>query len=81
MYVNGYWITTCPDHGIERVNPQTGKPEICDGYYCEIYSDSDYEDLVDWFCLAEGYEIPDTSEESLEVGVKAYMNPYPEMSL
>lgn len=74
MKYGRYYVSVCPDDGIERTNPVTGKDEICNGYYCQVYTDSEYENQEDDFCLAVGYEIPDDSEESLDKGIRRYLN-------
>lgn len=75
MYCDGYWVSCCSDSGIERENPQTGKTELCEGYFCQVYEDGDYQNDVDSFCLAVGYEIPDLSDASLERGIREYLSP------
>ena len=75
MYCDGYWVSYCPDSGIERENPQTGKTELCEGYFCQVYEDEDYKNEVDSFCLAVGYEITDLSDASLERGIREYLSP------
>lgn len=74
MKYGRYYVSACLDDGIERTNPVTGEDEICNGYYCQVYTDSEYEDQEDDFCLAVGYEIPDDSEESLDKGIRRYLN-------
>lgn len=74
MKYGRYYVSVCPDDGIERTNPVTGEDEICSGYYCRVYTDSEYEDQEDDFCLAVGYEIPDDSEESLDKGIRWYLD-------
>lgn len=64
-----YFVSTTPDCGIVREDVH-GKQVICNGYYCQVYADPDYEHQVDDFCLAVGYEIPDDSEEALERGIR-----------
>lgn len=64
MRYRGFEITSCPDSGVERYNSAKSRDEICEGFFCEIYpaSDDQYANRLDTFCLAEGYEIPDTSD-------------------
>lgn len=73
MKYGEYWVSSCRDDGIERFHPVTGEPEICDGYFCEVYDDPEYENRVDYFCLAIGYEIPNDSDESLDKGIRWYL--------
>lgn len=75
MNIEGRWISYCHDSGIERDNPQTGKTEMCEGYFCQVYEDENYECEVDSFCLAVGYELSDMSGESLEKGIREYLRP------
>lgn len=67
------WVTSCYDKGIERQNPQTLETEICEGYYCQVYSDEYFEDETDNFCLAVGHEIKDLTEEELTRGIIEYL--------
>ncbi len=69
----GYWVSCCNDSGIERYNGTTGRKEICEGFYCQVYDDPDCEHQVDDFCLAVGYEISDTSDEELDRGIREYL--------
>lgn len=73
MKYGEYWISTCRDTKIERCHPVTGEPEICEGYFCEVFDDPEYENRVDYFCLAIGYEISDGSDESLDKGIRKYL--------
>lgn len=76
MRYRGFEITACPDNGVERYNSAESRDELCNGFFCEIYAanDSQHSDRLDTFCLAEGYEIPDTSEESLADGIIQYVD-------
>lgn len=38
MRYRGFIITSCFDSGIERYNRETGKDELCKGYYCQVYA-------------------------------------------
>ena len=74
MYVvNGFYITTCEDNGVERFNEKTGETEICEGFYCQVYADKDCDYEVDNFCLGVGYEIANTSEEEVERACREYV--------
>ena len=69
------YISSCPDSGVQRRNDNTGRDEICEGYYCQVYPVGDqYTTELDTFCLAEGYEIPDTSDSALQDGIIRYVN-------
>ena len=76
MRYRGFEITSCYDTGIEWYNQQTGEDEICSGYFCEIYpaGDDQYANQLDAFCLAEGHEIADTTQGSLENGIIRYVD-------
>lgn len=76
MRYRGFEITACDDSGVERYNSAENRDEICEGYFCEVYpaGDEQYADQLDAFCLAEGYEIPDTSDESLNAGIRKYVD-------
>ena len=72
MKYTDLFVTPCYDKGIERVN-NDGKTEICEGYFCEVYTDEELTNRIDYFCLAVGYEIPDMTEESLDKGIREYL--------
>lgn len=76
MRYRGFEITSCPDSGVERYNSAENRDEIYNGYFCEVYpaGDDQYANQLDTFCLAEGYEIPDTSDESLAAGIIRYVD-------
>lgn len=76
MRCRGLEIISCPDSGVERYNSAESRDEICNGYFCEIYpaGDDQYANQFDTFCLAEGYEIPDRSDESLAAGIIRYVD-------
>lgn len=73
MKFGNYYVLTSPDKGIERQNPITDKPEICEGFFCEVYRDAEYIFQVDYFCLAVGHEITDLSDEALQAGIRTYL--------
>ncbi len=75
-----YWVSTCFDSGVERQNAITGETEICEGYFCEVFSDPYGEDKVDDFCLAVGYEISDLSDEAMKQGIRNYLGMYENQS-
>lgn len=76
MRYRGFEITACSDSGIERYNRAESRDELCSGFFCEVYpaGDEQYANQLDTFCLAEDYEIPDTSEESLADGIIRYVD-------
>ena len=55
-------------------NEANGNEIICEGYYCQVFSDSDCTNEIDSFCLAEGFEITDLSDEALAAGIKSYLS-------
>lgn len=72
MKYGDYYVSICRDRGIEREDAD-GNRQICDGYFCQVYSDEEMMQEVDCFCLAVGYEIPDDSDESIEAGIRYYL--------
>lgn len=76
MKYRGFEITASYDGGVERYNSAEDRDEICEGYFCEVYpaGDDQYAEQLDAFCLAEGYEIPDTSDEALNAGIRKYVD-------
>ena len=72
MKCGEYYVTTCPDNGIEREDDH-GNPIICSGYYCEVFRDAEYQNQCDYFCLAVGHDIPDGSEEAVRLGICQYL--------
>ncbi len=76
MKYRGFEITACPDNGIERYNRAESRDELCNGFFCGVYpaSDEQYANQLDTFCLAEGYEISDTTDASLVDGVIKYVD-------
>ena len=76
MRYRGFIITSCFDSGIERYNRETGKDELCKGYYCQVYVGNDdmYDEQIDDFCLAAGHEIEDLSDAALNKGIREYVD-------
>ena len=76
MRYRGFEIISAPDYAITRQNRETGINETCVGYFCEIYAadDEPYANLLDEFCLAEGYDISDISYSSLLAGIAKYVD-------
>lgn len=71
-HIDGKWVSICPDNSIERDNETTGKTEICNGFFCQVYADKQLNIEEDYFCLAVGYEIPDETEASIRAGIEWY---------
>lgn len=76
MRYRGFEITSCPDSDVERYSEITKQAERCPGFFCEVYpaGDNQYANRLDYFCLAEGYEIEDTSNEALTGGIMQYVD-------
>lgn len=76
MRYRGFEITSSYDTGIERYNPQTGRDELCNGYFCEVYlaGDDQYANQLDRFELAEDYDITDASEDALVNDIAKYVD-------
>lgn len=76
MRYRGFIITSCFDSGIERYCRESGKDELCNGYYCQVYAGNDdmYADQIDDFCLAAGHEIEDLSDAALSDGIRKYVD-------
>ena len=66
------YVSTCYDNSIPRVD-DNGNEMLCEGYYCQVFSDSDCTNEIDSFCLAEGVEITDLSDEAVAAGIKSYL--------
>lgn len=60
-------ITEAAD--LERED-KDGNTVVCSGSYYRIYSDEGCENLVDDFCAAVGFELPDGSSENAELFAK-----------
>lgn len=76
MRYRDYYIDTSFDQGIERYNRETRGTDICKGYYCVVYAENDdqHANPLDEFCIAEEYEISDTSHEAMEDGIRKYVD-------
>lgn len=76
MRYRGFIITSCPDKEIIRNKIGSDSIDICNGFYCEVFAGNDcrYDDRLDYFCLAEGYEITDCSNDSMEKGIRMYID-------
>lgn len=73
MKYGDYYVTARPEYNIERDNPETGKTDICPGYYCEVFRERKHQEQVDAFWLAVGYEIEDMSQAALDDGLHAFL--------
>lgn len=76
MRYRGFELTATPTRGTERVQTQASGEELCKGFFCEVYDprDMDQVNMLDFFSLAEGYDIPDSSLESLDTGMRRYVD-------
>lgn len=66
------YVSTCYDKSIPRVD-DNGNEILCEGYFCQVFSDSDCTNEIDNFCLAEGVEITDLSDEAVAAGIMSYL--------
>lgn len=66
------YVTTCFDSGIERWDDDNIK-HVCEGCFCQVYSDPEFDYEIDNFCLAVGFEIDDISDSSVETGILNYL--------
>lgn len=66
------YVTTCYDEGIESWDDDNIK-HVCEGYFCQVYSDPEFDYEIDNFCLAVGFEIDDISDASVEAGILNYL--------
>lgn len=46
---------------------------ICEGDFCQVYNDPEFNDEIDNFCLNVGFEIDDISDSSMVAGIVAYL--------
>ncbi len=76
MRYRGFIITSTPDSGIKRYDTECSQYTTCNGYYCQIYdgNDDQYANQLGDFCLAEGYEIKDSSYSELASGIARYVD-------
>lgn len=76
MRYRGFELTATPTRGTERVQTQASGKELCKGFFCEVYDprDMDQVNMLDFFSLAEGYDIPGSSLESLDTGMRRYVD-------
>ena len=47
--------------------------QISELFGSQVFSDSDCTNEIDNFCLAEGIEITDLSDEAVAAGIKSYL--------
>lgn len=76
MRYRGFELSATPTRGTERVQTQASGKELCKGFFCEVYDprDVDHANMLDFFSLAEGFDIPDSSLESLNTGMRRYVD-------
>ena len=76
MRYRGFELTATPTRGTERVQTQASGKELCKGFFCEVYDprDIDQTNMLDFFSLAEGYDIPDSTPESMNTGMRRYVD-------
>ncbi len=68
MKIGNYYVDTVLLKNVERIG-EDDKVVTCSGIYCKLYKDPAREVLADTCFLAEGYEIADTSLDSVKQGV------------
>ncbi len=66
MKYRGFFIEITEISELERED-KNENIVLCDGFRYKIYSDEDFENLVDDFCAAVGFELPDDSSENAEL--------------
>lgn len=69
MKYRGFFIEITEAADLERED-KDGNTVVCSGSYYRIYSDENCENLVDDFCAAIGFELPDGSSENAELFAK-----------
>lgn len=76
MIYRGFEITSCYDNGIERCDSVTGSMDICCGFFCDVYAadDDQWEKQIDYFCLGQGHEINDCTDQALEDAIVRYVD-------
>lgn len=76
MRYRGFELYAAPTRGSERVQTQASGTEMCKGFFCEVYDprDVDLANMLDFFSLAEGYDIQDSSPESVNTGMRKYVD-------
>lgn len=76
MIYRNFNIVLVPAIELQRCNPRTAEPNLCNGFYGEIYrvDDDGLVNRLDAFTLAEGYEIPKAEYESCNKAVFDYID-------
>ena len=76
MKYRGFNIRTVDAIDLLRYNEAEDIDERCHGVYCEVYNvtDDGLTERLDDFTLAEGYEIPDCSDASIERAISDYVD-------
>ena len=69
------YISICTDNGIERED-ENGNKVVCEGYYCQVYTDESMEEQIDDFCLAVGFELKDNTNKELAKVLKERREEY-----
>ena len=69
MKYRGFFIEITEAADLERED-KDGNTVVCSGSYYRIYSDENCENLVDDFCAAIDFELPDGSSENAELFAK-----------
>ena len=76
MIYRNFNITTVPAIDLQRHNYSRNATDLCNGFYCEIYrvDDDGLANRLDDFTLAEGYEIPQATNEYLDRAIIGYVD-------
>lgn len=69
MKYRGFFIEITETTDLERED-KDGNTVVCSGSYYRVYSDENCKNLVDDFCAAIGFELPDGSSENAELFAK-----------
>ena len=69
MKYRGFFIEITEAADLKRED-KDGNTVVCSGSYYRIYSDENCENLVDDFCAAVGFELPDGSSENAKLFAK-----------
>lgn len=76
MRYRGFQIYTYLQPRVEYFNATTNSTELCQGYACYVYV-PDYEqtgEFLDYFVLAVGHEVSDTSPEAAHESITRYVD-------
>lgn len=76
MIYRNFNITTVPAIDLQSHNYSGNATDLCNGFYCEIYrvDDDGLTNRLDDFTLAEGYEIPQATNEYLDRAIIEYVD-------